>query len=113
MLRSGLGHDELHGDDGADVLYADNGNDTLDGGAGEDELFGERGSDHLNGGDGNDVLAGVDDNDFLTGGDGADIFTWYRYNTDDYGIDHITGFNTKPATSLSLALSTLRILTPF
>ncbi len=93
------GADHLKGEDGEDVLIAnqlpefagsglspfelpplveDNHVNTLDGGAKRDVLFGDGGADQLLGGDGNDFLDGGDGGDVLDGGAGVNVAMYTR-----------------------------------
>jgi len=77
-------HDDLWGDNGANVLSGMNGadtlkgyggNDTLLGGSGNDTLYGMDGDDKLIGGAGNDTMAGGANNDRYYVDSAADVVT--------------------------------------
>lgn len=61
-------HDDLRGDEAANVLHARQGNDVLCGRVGNDQLYGA---------DGNDYLVGGAGADWLDGGAGRDTFTFH------------------------------------
>ena len=84
--------DEVHGEEGNDLIVTGNGNDIIKAGAGndivnaqggDDFIFGEDGDDYIagggagadfiDGGAGDDILSGGDGNDQIIGGDGADF----------------------------------------
>ncbi|MCH9651983.1 MAG: hypothetical protein K0U98_27385 [Deltaproteobacteria bacterium] len=71
-LYGGAGNDQLNGDGARDFLYGEDGADTLEGGAGNDQVFGGPGNDMLYGGLGEDDLKGDDGDDLILGGAGAD-----------------------------------------
>lgn len=73
-VGSGL---ELHGEAGADLIYADNGNDLLYGGSGDDELIAYGGSDLLDGGSGADWMVGGSGNDTYVVDDAGDTVVEY------------------------------------
>jgi Ca2+-binding RTX toxin-like protein len=79
------GNDLLDGQDGDDLILADNGiigsvtllggaggDDTVRGGAGADAVFGQGGNDDIDGGAGADTLYGNSGNDTVAGGQAAD-----------------------------------------
>jgi len=80
FIQGNVGSDRIAGGAGNDILYGglstpsdnDPGRDTLLGEAGNDQLFGGRGDDTLDGGVGDDLLDGGSENDTLNGGEGAD-----------------------------------------
>lgn len=83
-------HDQLHGDDGRDVIEGHEGNDEITGDDGADTIHGMDGDDNIRGGAGIDnILGGADDddihgdgdNDFISGGSGVD--TLYGDEEDD------------------------------
>lgn len=87
-------NDEIHGDDGIniitggggnDIVRAWGGNDSIYGEAGNDEVYGDQGEDFLKGDIGDDSLYGGDNNDTLYGEDGND----YLYGND--GDDSLEG----------------------
>jgi Ca2+-binding RTX toxin-like protein len=67
-------HDDLWGNDGANVLNGMGGNDTLKGYGGADTLLGGDGNDTLYGMDGDDILRGEAGNDTMIGGNGNDTY---------------------------------------
>ena len=82
VIQGTAADDNIQGNPGPDVIFADIGNDTIAGAGGDDTVFAEGGNDTIvwNVGDGNDVvnggLGGVDT--FVVNGDGLDeVFRVY------------------------------------
>ncbi len=73
------------GDDGRDVVFANNGNDRY---------FGNGGNDVLRGGAGDDLLVGGTGADTLFGGAGADTFKFSRLDGRDVIVDFGRGNDT-------------------
>ncbi|WP_438749696.1 calcium-binding protein [Pararhizobium sp. O133] len=80
-----LGHDDITGSSGRNVLKGLGGSDILDGLGGNDDLYGGAGNDDLYGGDGNDDLYGDSGADRLYGGSGSDVLVGGSGNDDLYG----------------------------
>ncbi|HEV2814786.1 MAG TPA: calcium-binding protein, partial [Solirubrobacteraceae bacterium] len=85
-IAGGPGSDEMYGEAGRDIIYADDRGgcpaagppapedfDVMVGAGGGDILWGDSGAQGMVGGDGDDVLYAVDGNDLLSGGAGADV----------------------------------------
>jgi Ca2+-binding RTX toxin-like protein len=85
-LTGSAHHDDLWGDNGANVLSGMGGNDTLKGYGGNDTLVGGEGNDTLYGMDGADTLRGDNGNDTLDGGAGNDTMIGGNGN-DSYRVD--------------------------
>ncbi|MBL9139058.1 MAG: M10 family metallopeptidase C-terminal domain-containing protein [Verrucomicrobiales bacterium] len=79
--------DEFHGGAGDDILTGWDLGDKLYGDDGADTLLGYAGDDLLEGGAGNDTIEGDLDNDTLLGGDGADNLDGYDGNDQIEGGD--------------------------
>jgi Ca2+-binding RTX toxin-like protein len=79
-------HDDLWGDDGANVLRGNAGDDSLKGFGGADTIFGGDDNDSLYGMDGNDTLRGENGNDMLNGGAGNDTMIG-GIGDDSYYVD--------------------------
>jgi Ca2+-binding RTX toxin-like protein len=79
-------HDDLWGDDGANVLRGNAGDDSLKGFGGADTIYGGDDNDSLYGMDGNDTLRGENGNDMLNGGAGNDTMIGGLGN-DSYYVD--------------------------
>ena len=79
-------HDDLWGDNGANVLRGMGGDDSLKGYGGDDTLVGGEGNDSLYGMDGVDTLRGENGNDVLNGGAGNDTMIGGTGN-DSYYVD--------------------------
>ncbi len=69
---SGIGNDNILGNNGSDTIYGGLGHDTIAGGDNSDYLVGEDGADSINGGASGDTLFGGDGNDILIGGNHSD-----------------------------------------
>ena len=72
ILNGGRGNDSIWGESGHDTIYGGAGVDQLVGGIGVDYLFGGVSADSLWGGDTADHLYGGDGSDFLSGDGGSD-----------------------------------------
>lgn len=84
--------DWLFGDNGNDVIHAQEGSDIVRGGDHDDIIYGGHGDDYLYGGDGYDQVAGGPGNDYIFGDDGTG--TGSNEKDDLRGnenIDHIYG----------------------
>ncbi|MCC6233547.1 MAG: hypothetical protein IT580_12930, partial [Verrucomicrobiales bacterium] len=79
--------DEFYGGSGDDLLTGLELNDELYGEDGADVLYGGLGDDQLEGGAGNDELWGEEENDTLLGGDGADDLDGYDGDDELMGED--------------------------
>lgn len=64
------GDDIVAANDGVDFIFGADGNDRIDGGQGMDFAFGSGGNDTVVGGDGMDLVTGNDGNDLVRGGNG-------------------------------------------
>ena len=97
------GHDQLRGDNaanvldglgGSDAIQGRDGDDTIRGGIGSDTLFGDGGNDVMEGGDGGDWMFGGDGNDTMIGGSGDDRL-WAESGDDTLiggaGVDEMYG----------------------
>lgn len=102
VYYGGIADDEIHGDEGLDLLDGGEDNDKIYGGPDQDyiygnagadaEINGEGGSDYIWGGDGPDVISGGDGDDYIWGGNGEyDLFWDNDTISGDNGSDHIYG----------------------
>jgi Ca2+-binding RTX toxin-like protein len=80
-VTTGVGNDNVHGDEAANRIDTGSGNDIAAGGAGVDTLIGGEGDDSLDGGEGDDNLLGGLGRDTLIGGAGIDSAAFVTHAT--------------------------------
>ena len=100
VIWGGAGDDKLYGG-------PHGGNDELHGQDGDDMLFGGRGDDTLNGGDDDDMLSGGPDNDTYDGGGGDDMI---HADLADQVIDGGEGNDTVSYAKIGSRMSVMRSL---